>query len=183
MARYNGESGWARAISGPPDSHGEDHVSDSEPKLIIDTDWKNQAQAEKEKLAAGAAPKGGKGAAGPGEQRELAFEDILSMLATQAMSYMGYLPDPQTGQAIVSLEYAKLYIDMIGLLETKTKGNLTEQEQATMTKMLPQLRMAFVETSEAVAKAVQEGRIKPMGGAPGAPGSPSGGAGSGLVTP
>jgi hypothetical protein len=140
-----------------------------EPKLIIDTDWKSQAQAEKERLAqktaakpaTPAGPTSAPGAEGVPEGQEARFEELVGLLATQAMSYLGYFADPQTGQAVVSLEYAKLYIDMLMILEAKTKGNLTEQEQKFLEKSLSQIRMDFVEVSKAVAKAVQEGRIKP----------------------
>jgi len=149
-------------------------MAGEEPKLIIDTDWKSQAQAEKERLAqksAAAAPKtspastGGPGGA-PGEgdlPQEPGFQDLVGLLATQAMSYLGYYPDPQTGQAMISLEYAKLHIDMLTVLEDKTKNNLTEHEQKLLTKILSQLRMDFVEVTKAVSKAVQEGRIKSTG--------------------
>lgn len=160
----------------------------SEPKLIIDSDWKSQAQAEKERLATQTASKkppatgeGGEGA--PDEDREFGFEDIVGFFATQSLSYLGYIPDPYSGKAVVSLEHAKLYIDMLGVLEAKTKGNLSETENTGLTKTLSELRMAFVETGKAVAKAVQEGRLKPQQ-APGV-GMPPGGpmAGPGLVTP
>lgn len=162
----------------------------STPKLIIDSDWKNQAQAEKDRLEQAAASKkakspatglpgagiGGEGEA-EGEEGPAGFKDLVAMFATQAMSYMGYFPDPRTGQAVVALDYAKINIDMLGILEEKTKGNLTEEESAFLQRTVGELRMAFVELSKAVAKAVQEGRIKPsqMGGS-------VGGAG-GVVTP
>ena len=153
----------------------------SEPKLIIDSDWKSQAQAEKEKLAAQTAAKkpAAEGPGGPAdEDRELGFEDLVGFFATQALSYLGYIPDPYSGKPVVSLEHARLYIDMLGVLEAKTKGNLSEAEAAALTKTTSQLRMAFVETGQAVAKAVQEGRIKPQGG----PG-PAGPASPGIVSP
>jgi len=140
----------------------------SEPKLIIDSDWKSQAQAEKERLAAQtaskkpASPAGAAAGGAPDEDRELGFDDVVGFFATQALSYLGYIPDPYSGKAVVSLEHAKLYIDLLGILEAKTKGNLTETEDANIKKTLSQMRMAFVETGQAVAKAVQEGRIKPQ---------------------
>ncbi len=158
-----------------------------EPKLIIDTDWKSQAQAEKDRLDQAAAAKKPKpSVAGEvpaaGEDEKVRFEDVVALLASQSLSYLGYFPDPRTGQAVVSLEYAKLHIDMLGVMEEKTKGNLTETESAALTRTLSELRMAFVEVQAAVSKAVQEGRIKPrtMGG-PGAGGI--GSAGPGLSTP
>lgn len=143
-----------------------------QPKIIIDSDWKSQAQAEKEKLAQQEAAK--KAQAKP-EAQDVRFEDLVGLIATQALSYLGYYPDPQTGQAMVSVEYAKLHIDMLGVLEEKTKGNLSAAESETLTKILTQLRAEFVEISKAVAKAVQEGRIKPMGGPVGGPGAAMGG--------
>ncbi|MFO0831736.1 MAG: DUF1844 domain-containing protein [Phycisphaerales bacterium] len=155
-----------------------------EPKLIIDTDWKSQAQAEKDRLEQAAAAKKprpaapGEAPAGPDDEK-VRFEDMVALLASQALSYLGYFPDPRTGQAVVSLEYAKLHIDMLGVLEEKTKGNLTEAEAAAMTRTVSELRMAFVEVQAAVSKAVQEGRIKPRAvggvGGVGGPGGPAGG--------
>lgn len=138
-----------------------------EPKLIIDTDWKSQAQAEKDRLEQAAVAKKPKAAPGtPGsdgapEDDKVRFEDVVALLASQSLSYLGYFPDPRTGQAVVSLEYAKLHIDMLGIIEEKTKGNLSEAEATALTRTVSELRMAFVEVQSAVAKAVQEGRIKP----------------------
>lgn len=157
-------------------------MANEEPKIIIDTDWKSQAQAEKERLAKvaepapGAAPAGVPGA-GKGRARAAGFEDLIAMLAQQTLLYLGAYPDPETGQAIVSLEYARLHIDLLGILETKTKGNLTETEAATLTRMLHELRLEFVEVSKAVEKAVAQGKVTPMapGGraAPGIAGGPA----------
>lgn len=133
-----------------------------QPKLIVDSDWKSQAQAEKQRLAEKEAAQ-----AAQAKEREPAFEDIVSFLTQNAMMYMGYFPDPETGQAMVALDYAKIYIDLMGILETKTKGNLTPTEAEFLTKTAADLRAGFVQLQSAVAKAVAEGRIKPR--APGAP--------------
>jgi hypothetical protein len=143
-----------------------------QPKIIVDSDWKSQAQAEKEKLSAKAAAKPERSPDDP-----LGFEDLVGMLATQALMYMGYFPDPQTGQSIVSVEYARMYLDMLAVLESKTKGNLSEPEQQALTRTTSQLRAEFAELSKAIAKAVAEGRIKPVArpgpaAAPGGPGQP-----------
>lgn len=148
-----------------------------EPKIIIDSDWKAQAQAEKEKLAASKPKPAPKLAAeepeGGEDEERTRFDDLVAMLASQALAYLGYVPDPRTGQAMVSLEYAKLHIDMLGVLEEKTKGNLSETEQTALTRTASELRMVFVEVSKAVAQAVAEGKLKPRS---------AGGAG-GIVTP
>lgn len=171
------------------------------PKIIIDSDWKSQAQAEKEKLAAGNKPKpaaapaptsaagasqppqAGDIAAGQAdapeeadlENRPVGFQDLVSLLVTQALMYLGAMPDPQTGRAVVAPEYAKLHIDMLAVLEEKTKGNLNEKESQLLSRAVQELRLEFVEVAKAIQKAVAEGKLKPgamggMGGMGGGPG-------------
>jgi hypothetical protein len=166
--------------------------TDNPSKLIIDSDWKNQAQAEKDRLAAKEAqakasakakqPAGvagaigggaGAGASGPGELPEADFQSLLGTMVTQALMYMGAFPDPETGRAVVSLEYARLHIDLLAVLEEKTKGNLTPEEAEGLVQVISELRLRYVEISKAVAKhmAANSGKI----GAGGVPGGPIGG--------
>ena len=150
------------------------------PKIIIDTDWKSQAQAEKEKLAAAEeAKKAQQSEAGARDDGPIGMQDIISLLVSQTLMYLGAVPDPQTGRAIVAPEYAKMHIDMLGVLEEKTRGNLSEAESKLLTRALHELRMEYVEISKYVAKAVAEGKIKP--GAPGMGGGPV--AGPGVIGP
>lgn len=137
-----------------------------QPKIIIDSDWKSQAQAEKERLAKEAEAR--KPAAPEGEPGQVTFEEICRMLAVQALSFLGEVPDPRTGQRVFAPELAKLYIDMLGVLEQKTKGNLTPEETEYFSGLLREVRLAFVEITKAVAKAVQEGKIKPSAAGAGA---------------
>ncbi|MEM1183518.1 MAG: DUF1844 domain-containing protein [Planctomycetota bacterium] len=154
------------------------------PKLIIDDDWKSQAKAEKERLAKEAEAKAASKPAGPGGApgaaggmpEEVGFVDLIRLLATQALMYLGAFPDPQTGKAVVALDVAKLNIDLLGVLAEKTEGNLSEEESSAMTGTLNELRMQYVEVARAVTKAVDEGRIGPGGEIqPGAGGAPAGG--------
>jgi len=119
-----------------------DPGSGEEPKLIIDSDWKAEAQAEKEKLAqheAEANPGGG-----PDALPEPDFRTIVSMLATQALMYLGAFPD-ETGRAVVVPEYAKMHIDLLDVLAVKTKGNLEPEEQEELEQVLVELRQRFVQ--------------------------------------
>lgn len=150
------------------------------PKLIVDDDWKREAQAEKARLAEQQKAKEAKQAeSDDGPQGPVGFDDLVKTLASQAMVYLGYVPDPQTGKAIVAPEYARLYIDFLGILEEKTEGNLDDEESKLLSSMANELRMAFVEVSKAVAKAIQEGKIKPqdLGGGGMQPPPPPGGIG------
>jgi Domain of unknown function (DUF1844) len=150
-----------------------------EPKLIIDTDWKAQAQAEKAKLAETVKPAAkpapsvanptpaSPAATGPSSQpgnpaeEPASFDELVRMLAMQALTFLGEIPDPASGQRMFAPEYARRFIDMIGVLEEKTKGNLTKEEDESLKGVGADLRMAYVELSKAVAKAVAEGKIKP----------------------
>jgi hypothetical protein len=152
-----------------------------QPKIIIDTDWKSQAQAEKERLSQASKPQtppapgpaspseaqeGGAGATpreGPKIPEKVGFRELVSLLISQAIAYMGGYPDPRTGQAMVALDLAKLHIDLLAVLEEKTKGNLTEAESKLLTRALQELRMEFVEVARAVERAVAEGRAKTVG--------------------
>jgi hypothetical protein len=69
---------------------------------------------------------------------------LVSTLASQAMLSLGAIPHPITGKAEVDFEQAKHFIDTLGLLEEKTAGNRTPEEDATLTQVVHELRMAFV---------------------------------------
>jgi len=145
-------------------------MSDAQgPKIIVDSDWKSQAQAEKERLAAAekakqpAGPEGGM----PGDPEgppQPNFEELIRTLAMQALMYLGAFPDPESGRRIVGLEPAKFNIELLAMLEQKTKGNLTPDESQFLTQMLHELRMQYVEISAAVSKAVEQGRVQGTGG-------------------
>ena len=74
------------------------------------------------------------------------FPFLVSMLGTQALVAMGQLPDEESPE--VRLDYAKHYIDLLGLLEEKTKGNLTQEESSLLFDWLHQLRLGFVEVAK-----------------------------------
>jgi hypothetical protein len=165
-------------------------AASEQPKIIVDSDWKQQAQAEKERLAAKEqasrpAPATAGGAGGDMEGEEglpgADFSALVGTILTPALHYLGAFPDPQTGRAVVSLEYAKLYIDLLAVLEEKTKGNLTAEESKDLTQALTELRSRFVEISRAVASHVAKERTGQGGGGMGGVGGVGGmGGGGGL---
>ena len=89
-------------------------------------------------------PSGGMGPIPPAS-----LDVLLSTLAAQAMTAMGHLPDPMEGHPVVRPDLAKHYIDMVGMLEEKTKGNLTPDEAKMLDTVLHELRMIFVSTRNA----------------------------------
>ncbi len=157
-------------------------MSDPEtPKIIVDDDWKSSAKAEKEKLAAAEKQKAEQGAGPGGLPEQLGFKELISLFATQALMYMGAIPD-QSGRAMVSLDVAKLNIDLLGVVQEKTKGNLSDEEQEMIDGTLNELRKHFVDTAQAVEKAAADGTLQQMQEDPNVAGSinPQGGDGPGL---
>jgi hypothetical protein len=121
----------------------------TEKKLIIDEDWKKEAQKEKEVLAAQekqekakAAEEESQGRSGPLPEGNLAA--LISMLTTQALFSLGLLQVKGEEHREPDLELARYNIDMLETLEAKTKGNLTEDEEAVLKNTLGELRMGYV---------------------------------------
>ena len=150
-----------------------------EPKIHIDSDWKAQAQAEREKLreseqkkkaeegAKSPQPSGGQpGEAGPSDEgmgeegREMPpanFDTLMQTLASNALLAMGAVPDPETGQRYAHMGLAKYHIDMLGVVQEKTKGNLSEEEEQMLSTTLYELRNAFVQLAEQARQMQMQG--------------------------
>ncbi|HEY2588717.1 MAG TPA: DUF1844 domain-containing protein [Tepidisphaeraceae bacterium] len=135
--------------------------------LHIDTDWKRQAQEEKRRLAeeeqkkaaaaataplptaagptaaVGAARPGAAGRRGAREVPAASFASLVNSIMTQALFYLGELA-PQGGEPMVNLDMAKHQIDTLNILEDKTKGNLSEDEQRLLDTALYETRTRFV---------------------------------------
>lgn len=72
---------------------------------------------------------------------------VLSLASTAAIHF-GDLPDPVTGRrATPNLEGATQMIDILSLLEQKTRGNLTAEEGEVLGQILYELRMRFVQAT------------------------------------
>lgn len=138
-------------------------MSDSDaPKIHIDSDWKAQAQAEKEKLAKQAQDKsthksgtGEDQSAETGTLPPASLESLVSMLASQALLALGAIPDPRSGQRYLSLELAHHYIDLLAVIEQKTKGNLSEDEDAMVAGTVYELRQRYIQIATAAASQMQ----------------------------
>jgi hypothetical protein len=75
---------------------------------------------------------------------KVTFASFILSLNTSALFHMGELAHPETGQKIIDVDLAKHTIDTLDLLEEKTKGNLDNDEQELLTRVLYELRMKFV---------------------------------------
>jgi hypothetical protein len=81
------------------------------------------------------------------------FANMVIQQTNMAMMFLGKTPHPETGQVILDLEAAKMFIDQLQMLEAKTKGNLSKQEDNLLKQALAALHMAFVEAVEGEGKA------------------------------
>ena len=112
-----------------------------EPKIQIDDDWKSEAAKEKERLAE---------TVDTGHPRQLPaadFTGLIQLIAMQAIVGLGGMAGPAGQEIPPNLDLAKHHIDMLDVLEKKTKGNLDPNEKAILDTTLHQLRMAYVEVS------------------------------------
>ncbi len=137
-------------------------------KIIVDSDWKAQAQAEKEKLAE--VDEHAEAASGQGGLPPADFQSIVGTLFSQALMYLGGMADRRSGAVMVDLEAGKHFIDLLAVLETKTKGNLDTTEKELMTQALAEARGMFVEIKSAVDRQVAGGGVPgsgPIGGGAG----------------
>lgn len=139
--------------------------SDAEKKIVVDTDWKEQVRQEKAKQQAAEAqsaaqaspsepqsepqpeesssqPEPRQAAAGHAPKPD--FQVLISMLATQAFHALGHIPDPASGERLHQPEAAQFMIDLLAVLEDKTKGNLSAEENAMLEGVLHDLRMAYI---------------------------------------
>ena len=76
---------------------------------------------------------------------DASFDMLLMQHHTQAMLAMGMIPDPATGQVIKNKSAAKFHIDMLGIIQERTKCNLNQGEEDALNGVLHNLRMMFVE--------------------------------------
>jgi hypothetical protein len=139
-----------------PDNNRND--SPEKPKIIVDNDWKAQAQAEKEKLAQQAESHGPAGAetAGteqPGQPRELppaSFTTLVTSLVAQTIFALGGMEDPKTKRRYVDLDLAKHHIDTLAVLEEKTRGNLSTDEKTLLDRSIYETRMRYVQIAQRI---------------------------------
>jgi hypothetical protein len=84
----------------------------------------------------------------PTQLPEINFATFVVSLCSSALINLGIAPDPMTGEQKKDLAIAKQTIDMLGMLQEKTRGNLTQEEAQLMESMLYDLRMRYVEESK-----------------------------------
>ncbi len=89
----------------------------------------------------------------PEEMMSALFAHLVMQQSSMAMMLLGKTAHPETGKVVRDLEGAKLFIDMLEMLEAKTKGNLTQEEATLLKQTLMSLRLPFVAAGDMPAEA------------------------------
>jgi hypothetical protein len=118
-----------------------------EPRKRVDESWKERV--EREKTSGEAVPVPPDAArAGPTPEEagapQARFDLFISGLAVEALIALGDMPHPVTRKQAANLPQAKYLIDVLGILEEKTKGNLLVEEQQLLSDTLYRLRMRYL---------------------------------------
>jgi hypothetical protein len=79
------------------------------------------------------------------DQMSALFGHLVLQQANMAMMLLGKVAHPETGKTMQDLEAARLFIDLLEMLEAKTKGNLSKEESGLLKQSLMNLRLSFVE--------------------------------------
>lgn len=77
----------------------------------------------------------------------LSFTVFVLSLASAAAIHFGDLPDPSAAKSEPNLDGAAQMIEILSLLDQKTRGNLTAEEREVLDEVLYELRLRFVEVS------------------------------------
>ena len=79
---------------------------------------------------------------------EINFATFIFSLNHSVLVHLGVMEDPSTGKKVKNLPLAKQTIDILGMLEEKTKGNLSEDEEKMLKNILYDLRMIYIKQKE-----------------------------------
>ncbi len=101
----------------------------------------------------------------PGADDPASFVNFLSTLATNAAAALGAMPHPATGKRSLDLDTGKYWLDVLGMLRDKTKGNLHTQEARLLDGILGDLRMQYVQIVKATEEKLKSQAAQKFSGA------------------
>ncbi len=76
------------------------------------------------------------------------FIEFVMMQAQNAALFLGQIPHPETGKGEVNLDLAKMFIDQLIMIRTKTNNNLSKEEQGVLNNAISNLQMVFFEVAK-----------------------------------
>jgi hypothetical protein len=124
-----------------PEHQGEQPQSEPPPR---ESQPSASAQSGRAQAAVRSAPEAGRH---PDSGPEINFTTFVVSLSTQALMHLGEIPDPVSNQREQDLAAAQHMIDILGMLQNKTRGNLDSDEEGLLRSILFDLRMKYVETA------------------------------------
>ncbi len=101
----------------------------------------------------------------PGAHDPASFVNFLSMLATNAATALGAVPNPATGQRSLDLDTGKYWLDILGMIKEKTTGNLHPQEARLLGGLLADLRLQYVQLVKATEEKLKAQAAQRFSGA------------------
>ncbi len=101
----------------------------------------------------------------PGAQDPASFVNFLSMLATNAATALGAVPNPATGKRMLDLDTGKYWLDVLGMIKEKTNNNLHPQEARLLDGLLGDLRMQYVQLVRATEEKLKAQAAQQFSGA------------------
>lgn len=101
----------------------------------------------------------------PGAQDPASFVNFLSTIATNAAASLSAVPHPATGKRSLDLETGKYWLDVIGMIHEKTKGNLHPKEARLLEGLLADLRMQYVHLVKATEEKLKAQAAQKFSGA------------------
>ena len=126
----------------------------------VDESWKDAVSKEKNVAGKtggdpGSAPEGSISSGFDAQPQDescdmppMDFISYISSLAFQAMIFLGDIPSPITDQLEKNLAQAKLIIDTLAMLKEKTAGNLSPEEDDTLSTCVYELQMKYVQAAQ-----------------------------------
>jgi hypothetical protein len=103
------------------------------------------------------------------EMMSALFAQLILQQSNMAMMLLGKVAHPESGKVFKDVDAARLFIDQLEMLETKTKGNLSKEESGLLKQSLMNLRLAFVEAVESPESQPQTGAKGTSAPAPASP--------------
>ena len=82
------------------------------------------------------------------EMMSALFAHMIIQNTNMALMLLGQVPHPESGEKLHDFDAAKMFIDQLEMLEVKTKGNLTRDEEKLLQQSLTHLRLTFVQSVE-----------------------------------
>jgi hypothetical protein len=94
------------------------------------------------------------------------FVELVMMQAQNAAYALGQIPHPETGEAPVNLDLARLFIDQLIVLRVKTRGNLSQEELGVLNNAISNLQMVFLDVSQGPSASAGNGQESEAAEAP-----------------